>query len=146
MKYYRGAALASVRSAIWRVFGAEKLPLLRSNALLADIVLWKNSAQVSTCFGALFEKKYFAATVETVGTEPSEKSLINDGRILIVVVPHAADIFLDITTDLNFHSFRVLPRGVIKFQTGFRLPIHTAFRSVLPSVVQTTLFPGGNSW
>ena len=48
--------LASVRSAIWHVFGAEKLPLLRSNALLADIVLWKNSAQVSACFGALFEK------------------------------------------------------------------------------------------
>jgi len=56
MKNHRGAALASVRSAIWRVFGTEKLPLLRSNALLADIVLWKNSAQVSACFDALFEK------------------------------------------------------------------------------------------
>ena len=56
MKNHRGAALASVRSAIWRVFGTEKLPLLRSNALLADIVLWKNSVQVSTCFDALFEK------------------------------------------------------------------------------------------
>jgi len=56
MKNHQGAALASIRSAIWRVFSAEKLPLLRSNALLADIVLWKNLAQVSACFGALFEK------------------------------------------------------------------------------------------
>jgi len=56
MKNYRGAALANIRSSIWRVFGAEKLPLLRSNTSLANIVEWKKKPEVNDCFGNLFNK------------------------------------------------------------------------------------------
>ena len=55
MKNYRGAASQNVRSSIWKVFGREKLPPLKSNAA-ADIVSWKESPQVKSCFRALFEQ------------------------------------------------------------------------------------------
>src|SRR4051812_33053851 len=56
MKNHRGASLANVRAAIWRVFGANELPLLRSNAALTDIVAWKQSKQTAACFDRLFQK------------------------------------------------------------------------------------------
>ncbi len=57
--------------------------------------------------GILFEQKYFAALAETVGSEPVEKSIMESGRFLIVLVPHAGDIYLDITSDIRLHSFGV---------------------------------------
>lgn len=56
MKNLRGAALQNVRSAIWRVFGCEKLPPLKSNAVASDIVRWKQSPEVASCFSSLFEQ------------------------------------------------------------------------------------------
>jgi hypothetical protein len=56
MKNHRGAAMANVRSATWRVFGSERLPPLRSNALLADVITWKQAQKTIACFDALFEK------------------------------------------------------------------------------------------
>ncbi|RIB02697.1 hypothetical protein C2G38_2049858 [Gigaspora rosea] len=38
MKNYWGAAFQNVRNSIWKVFGVEKLPLLKSNAGASEIV------------------------------------------------------------------------------------------------------------
>ena len=48
--------MANVRSATWRVFGSEKLPPLQSNALLSDIIAWKQAQKTIACFNALFER------------------------------------------------------------------------------------------
>lgn len=57
--------------------------------------------------GQLFEKKYIAVKAETIQDMPKEKSLIKSARILILLVPHSGDIFMDISTDFDFHSFGV---------------------------------------
>ena len=54
MKNYRGAAFQNVRNSIWKVFGVEKLPLLKSNAGASEIVRWKQSVEVADCFRSLF--------------------------------------------------------------------------------------------
>jgi hypothetical protein len=54
MKNYRGAACQNVRNSIWKVFGVEKLPLLKSSAGASEIVRWKQSAEVADCFRSLF--------------------------------------------------------------------------------------------
>jgi hypothetical protein len=56
MKNFRGAALQNVRSAIWHVFGCERLPLLKSNAVVSNIVRWKQSEEVASCYRSLFEQ------------------------------------------------------------------------------------------
>ena len=56
IKNNHGAALQNIRSAVWRVFGHERLPPLKSNAAAADIVRWKESPQVSDCYRALFQQ------------------------------------------------------------------------------------------
>jgi hypothetical protein len=56
MKNLRGSALQNVRSAIWSVFGRERLPRLRSNASAEDIVRWKQSQEVYDCYCALYEQ------------------------------------------------------------------------------------------
>jgi hypothetical protein len=55
MKNHRGSALQSVRAAMWRVFGSERLPTLRSNTDAATIVAWKSTKQVNDCFCLLYE-------------------------------------------------------------------------------------------
>ena len=55
MKNYRGAALQSVWSAMWKIFGSERLPPLKSNTKAPDIVKWKESPNVSDCHRLLFE-------------------------------------------------------------------------------------------
>ncbi len=55
----------------------------------------------------LFDKKFGAATVETLEDTPKEKSFIKSARILVLMVPHAGDIYLDIVTDMTLHSFGV---------------------------------------
>ncbi|RIA99878.1 hypothetical protein C2G38_2236936 [Gigaspora rosea] len=54
MKNYRGAACQNVRNSIWKVFGVEKLPLLKSNADASEIVRWKQSVEVADCSCSLF--------------------------------------------------------------------------------------------
>ncbi|RIB05109.1 hypothetical protein C2G38_2047870 [Gigaspora rosea] len=54
MKNYWGAAFQNVRNLIWKVFGVEKLPLLKSNAGVSEIVRWKQSVEVADCFCSLF--------------------------------------------------------------------------------------------
>ena len=55
MKNNRGAALQSVRSAMWKVFGSERLPSLKSNAKASIIVKWKENPKIGECHRLLFE-------------------------------------------------------------------------------------------
>jgi hypothetical protein len=55
MKNYRGAALQSVRSAMWKVFGSERLPSLKSSAKAPIIVKWKENPKIAVCHRLLFE-------------------------------------------------------------------------------------------
>jgi len=48
--------LQSVRSSIWKVFGHERLPPLKSTASATEILRWKESPQVNDCYRALFEQ------------------------------------------------------------------------------------------
>lgn len=57
--------------------------------------------------GKLFDQKYFVAVAETTESAPVEKSLIESSKFLITIVPHAGDIYVDITTDVRLHSFGV---------------------------------------
>lgn len=41
---------------MWRVFGSERLPILKSNAGPAAIVDWKNSEEVKECYHLLFRE------------------------------------------------------------------------------------------
>ena len=57
--------------------------------------------------GQMFEEKYFAVTAVTTGAQPVETSLMSEGKFLILIIPHAGDVFLDISTTLLIHSFGV---------------------------------------
>ncbi|RIB10770.1 hypothetical protein C2G38_2205238 [Gigaspora rosea] len=54
MKNYRGVAFQNIRNSIWKVFGVEKLPILKSNTGASEIVKWKQSVEVADCFRSLF--------------------------------------------------------------------------------------------
>ncbi|CAG8705658.1 3509_t:CDS:2, partial [Ambispora leptoticha] len=56
MKNYCGAVLQNVRSSVWKVYGHERLPSLKSKASTNDIVKWKESLNVYSCYCALFEQ------------------------------------------------------------------------------------------
>ncbi|RIB03789.1 hypothetical protein C2G38_2224063 [Gigaspora rosea] len=49
-----GTAFQNVENSIWKVFGVEKLTLLKSNAGASEIVRWKQSVEVADCFCSLF--------------------------------------------------------------------------------------------
>src|SRR5260363_158007 len=55
MKNNQGAALQSIRSALWKVFGSEQLPSLKSNAKASIIVKWKKKPKIGECHRLLFE-------------------------------------------------------------------------------------------
>src|SRR5437868_15527405 len=55
MKNHCGASLQNVRHSIWKGFGYEKLPPLKSNAAAEVITKWKESQEVAKCFHSLFE-------------------------------------------------------------------------------------------
>src|SRR5260363_168415 len=55
MKNNRGAALQSIRSVIWKVFGSERLPSLKSNAKASIIVKWKENPKIGEYHRLLFE-------------------------------------------------------------------------------------------
>lgn len=55
MKNHRGTALASVRQALFSVFGSEKLPRLGSQADHRKISKWKQNPKVKACHKLLFE-------------------------------------------------------------------------------------------
>ena len=71
MKNYQDTVLASIRSAIWKTFGAERLPVLPSNSSAAGIIAWKQASETIACFDALFERN-------------------NDGLYWIAVIARAA--------------------------------------------------------
>ena len=81
MKNYRGTALSNVRNAMWKVFGVEKLPPLRSNASAADVIKWKQSQPVIDTFNSLFEKNsddvfWITAIARAAFTEAESQTLL----------------------------------------------------------------------
>lgn|GEM_PF-2182079 len=57
--------------------------------------------------GGLIKKKYIFATITTAAEADVKTSLIKRGKILLFVVPHAKDIYVDVVTDMTFHAFGV---------------------------------------
>jgi len=57
--------------------------------------------------GILLDKRYAVATIETTKSESVKDSLIEKGKFVVFIVPHAGDIYIDLTTDLHLHSFGV---------------------------------------
>jgi len=74
--------LSNVRNAMWKVFGVEKLPPLRSNASAADVIKWKQSEPVVDTFTSLFEKNsddvfWITAIARAAFTETAVPNLTN---------------------------------------------------------------------
>lgn len=57
--------------------------------------------------GKMIDEKYFAVTAVTTGPQAVETSLMSEGKFLILIVPHAGDVFVDVSTTLLIHSFGV---------------------------------------
>jgi hypothetical protein len=53
--------------------------------------------------GGLIDNK-FAVVVTSDGEQPYEKSLIRDFSAMILMVPHASDIYLDLFVNINLHN------------------------------------------
>lgn len=53
--------------------------------------------------GGLIDNK-LAVVIHTDGKQPIEKSLIRDFSALVLIVPHASDIYLDLFVNLNIHN------------------------------------------
>lgn len=77
---------------------------LRAQNGAADI---RNTFQID---GRLFDDKYIAVSIVTTEDADIKRSLINKGKFLILMVPHAQDIYIDVSLDLTFHSFESMQR------------------------------------
>ncbi len=75
--------------------------------------------------GGLIDKKYIFATIATVSDQDVKNSLIKRGKILLFVIPHAKDIYVDVVSDMTFHSFGVdaaMQEQILKFlKKGLRM-------------------------
>jgi hypothetical protein len=98
MKNYRDISLANVQVAIWQVFGANELLLLRNNVALMDIVAWKQNKQTAACFDYLFEKNmdsifWVIVIARAVFTEAAVPNLTSAHHAFTLTV---CDIFLNL--------------------------------------------------
>ena len=59
--------------------------------------------------GMLYDKSSIFMTVVTREDADVKESLIKNGRIIVFAIPHASDVYLDIMSELTFHSFGVDP-------------------------------------
>ncbi len=60
-----------------------------------------------TLRGELIDKKFLFATITTNEDQPVESSLLKKAKIAVFVIPHAKDIYIDIVSNVEFHSFGV---------------------------------------
>jgi hypothetical protein len=70
-----------------------------------------------TVKGELVDKKYIFATVTTSQDASVDASLLKRAKVAVFVIPHAKDIYIDIVSDVEFHSFgvdEVMKREIIK--------------------------------
>ena len=61
--------------------------------------------------GGLIDNK-FVLVISTDGQQPFEKSLLRDFSALVLIVPHASDIYLDMYVNLNIHNVGF--KGLVK--------------------------------
>jgi hypothetical protein len=66
-----------------------------------------NISNVFDLNAKIFNNRYGAVSVETVEDAPLETSLVKTGKFLVIVVPHANDVYMDIITNLDLYSFNV---------------------------------------
>jgi hypothetical protein len=59
--------------------------------------------------GMLYDKSSFFMTVVTREDADVKESLIKNARIAVFAIPHASDVYIDIMSELTFHSFGVDP-------------------------------------
>jgi len=57
--------------------------------------------------GRLLENESIAIDVQTKEPGDVKNTIIRDGKIMIFIVPHAGDVYMEIATDMNYHSFGV---------------------------------------
>lgn len=76
--------------------------------------------------GQMFDNRYFAATAQTLAPADFKQSILKEGKFLILIVPHSGDVFIDISSNLIFHSV-----GVDK---AFESQIKTALEPGLKSI------------
>lgn len=55
----------------------------------------------------VFEDFAAIATVQTTGDSDPKNSLLKNAKIMAVAVPHAGDVYIDIITNINLHSYGV---------------------------------------
>ena len=97
MKNNRGAALQSVRLAMWKVFGSERLSSLKSNAKASIIVKWKENPKIGECHRLLFETNsenvfWISAIARAAFSESTVLTLTSEYCAFSLVV---CDIFLN---------------------------------------------------
>src|SRR6185369_1483890 len=122
MKNYRGTALSAVRNAIWKTFGAERLPVLRANSSTSDIIAWKQSTETIACFDALFEKNvegYFWVTAIA-------RTAFSDAAVPMLTNAHCAftlavcDIFLNPASKGIVCTEKRMKRRMTRYIVSFR--------------------------
>jgi hypothetical protein len=71
----------------------------------------------------------FAVTVKTTEDKTLKQSVMKDFRVLVLVIPHAGDVYLDMFVDLNAHN--------VGLETVFREQLKAALGSGLKGVIDS---------
>ena len=90
--------MQSVRSAMWKVFGSERLPSLKSNAKASIIVKWKENPKIGECHRLLFETNsenvfWISAIARAAFSEVTVPTLTSEHCAFALAV---CDIFLNL--------------------------------------------------
>lgn len=122
MKNYRGTALSNVRNAIWKIFGVERLPVLRANSSAADIISWKQAKETIDCFDALFEKNsdgifWVKAIARTAFTDAAVPNLTTTHYAFTLVV---CDIFLNPNSKGIICTEKRMKRRMARYTVSFQ--------------------------
>lgn len=79
--------------------------------------------------GKVFDRK-IAVSIKTTKPGDVKETIVREGKILIVMIPHAGDIYMDIATDIKYHAF-----GIDKvFQENVKKTLSKGLRNI-PEIV-----------
>ena len=56
MKNHQSTQFSNIKTALFSVFGVERLPRLKANFSSVDVIQWKIDSKVLSCFEELFER------------------------------------------------------------------------------------------
>jgi hypothetical protein len=100
---------------------------LALNFVLSGIVTADNDIEIS---GKIFDE-YIAINVSTSKDAAFEKSIIQNFNFLIILVPHAQDIYVDLFLDLNVHNFGAETIVIEKLKTALSVGLKSALDGFL---------------